>query len=117
VKQSQGSPEELGLTPSSGNTLHIENMTIKDGKITIGKVNPGIAITIYPDRVKLMPAISRGVTTPTPLEHLRQPIVGTNPVAVAEAGLRYYESMIREAAVTFGNKRVERTATTEVRGN
>jgi hypothetical protein len=73
-------PGGIGINPSSGNTLHIEHMTINRGKITFGGAKPGIAITVYPERVKLMPAISRGVTTPTPKEHLGQPFVGTNPV-------------------------------------
>src|SRR5262245_10998656 len=94
----------IGINPSSGNTLHIENMTINHGKITIGKANPGIAITIFPERAKLMPAVSRGVTTPIPEEHLGQTFVGTNPVEMAEAGLKYYEALIKDAAAKFGNK-------------
>jgi len=100
-------PGGIGINPSSGNTLHIEHMTINRGKITIGRAKPGIAITVYPERVKLMPATSRGVTTPIPEAHLGQPFDGTNPVEVAEAGLRYYEGMIKDASAKFGNKHVQ----------
>ncbi|TKS57850.1 MAG: hypothetical protein EWM72_03425 [Nitrospira sp.] len=92
----------IGINPSSGNSLHIEHMTINRGKITIRGAKPGIAVTVYLDRVKLMPAISRGVVTLPPEEHLGQPFYGTNPMEVAEAGLIYYERMIRDAMPRFG---------------
>jgi hypothetical protein len=94
-------PGGIGINASSGDSLYIEQMTIDRGKVTIKGAKPGIAVTVFPERAKLFPAVSRGVTTRPPEEHLGHPISSTNPVVVAEAGLAYYEGMVKDAMAKF----------------
>ena len=91
----------IGINASSGNSLYIEQMTIDRGKVTIKGAKPGIAVTVFPERAKMLPAVSRGVITRPPEEHLGHPFSSTNPVVVAEAGLAYYEGMVKDAMAKY----------------
>ena len=94
-------PGATGINASSGKSLYIERMTIDRGAVTIQGAKPGIAVTMIPGRAKLLPAVSRGVTTPIPATHLGNPVVGPDPISVAEAGLAYYEAMLDAAHLRF----------------
>ena len=97
-------PGSIGLNPAFGDVLIIESLTIRGGVMSVKSPHP-IAITIQPGRIKLLPATSRGVTSPPPSEHLGVPLERADPDYVLERGIDYYDRLLADAEKRFDESR------------
>lgn len=93
-------PGGIGINPAEGNSLYIEHMTINNGNILI-KSPQKIRVDFLPARTTLLPVINRGRTYPIPTLHLGNPVDPTNVIAIAEAGVQFYEGFLSQAEGFF----------------
>jgi hypothetical protein len=93
-------PGGIGINPASGNELYIEHMTINRGNIFI-KSNQPIKIDFIHEKLKLKSITNWGRMYKPPKTYLGNPIKGTEPIDVAEAGLNFYEDLIKKAEEYF----------------
>jgi len=97
-------PGSIGINPASGRSLHIDELTMVGGVMSI-KSPQAIKVTIQPSRATLLPATSRDVTYRPPAEHLGRPLERTDPVYVAERAIEYYEKLLADAEGRFAESR------------
>jgi hypothetical protein len=95
-RQSRG----IGINPATGNELHIEHLTIANGKISIKSKHP-LKISFIPEKIKLKSVTNRNGTYNPPKTHLGDPINSIEPISIAEAGLIFYEDLIKRAEEYF----------------
>ena len=84
-------PGGIGINAAEGNSLYIERMEINGGKISI-KSPQKIRVDFIPERTTLLPILNRGRTYPVPTEHLGKPVDPMNVIAIAEAGVKFYDA-------------------------
>lgn len=94
-------PGHLTINPETGSELHIERMTIVDGKITELKAKQPVSVTFEPNKFVLAPVVNRGVTYPVPTEHLGVKLPTEDPVAIASVGIVYYANVLRRIGSEF----------------
>jgi hypothetical protein len=75
-------------------------MRINNGNIFI-KSPQKIKIDFLPAKTRLLPVLNRGRTYPVPTIHLGNSIDPNNVIAIAEAGVQYYEHFLNQAEAYF----------------
>lgn len=90
----------IGINAAEGNSLYIERMEIKHGKIFIQSPQK-IRVDFFPAKTTLLPVTNRGRTYPVPTEHLGNPVDSMNVIAVAEAGVHFYAQFLSQAEEFF----------------
>ncbi|HEY8099639.1 MAG TPA: hypothetical protein VIF82_02705 [Burkholderiaceae bacterium] len=93
-------PGGIGINAAEGNSLYIEHMEIKNGKIFIQSPQK-IRIDFLPARTTLLPITNRGRTYPIPTSHLGNFVDPMNVIAVAELGVQFYECFLSQAEEFF----------------
>ena len=93
-------PGGLGINAAEGNRLHIERMEMINGTIRIQSPNK-LKITIDPGQFRLVPVVNRGITYPVPTSHLESKLTSTDPVSLAELGLKFYSEFLCAAEAEF----------------
>jgi hypothetical protein len=93
-------PGGIGINPAEENNLHIENMTINKGTISINS-SQKLRIDFIPAKTKLLPITNRGRQYPVPKSHMGNPIDPANVVEIARIGAVFYESFLNEAEKYF----------------
>jgi len=93
-------PGGIGISPASGNSLYIDKLEIKNGQMTIDSDQP-IKIDFIPGRVRLLPAVNRGRTYPTPTAHLDKDLDSDDPIKIAELGVEFYRNYFKKAEAYF----------------
>jgi hypothetical protein len=90
----------IGINPASGNSLHINKLSINNNRISIDSDQP-IKIDFIPGEVKLLPVVNRGRTYQVPSVHLDNSIMHVNPVNIAELGISFYRDYFTKAEKYF----------------
>ena len=93
-------PGGIGINPTEGNSLFLEEMTIQNGVISI-KSPQKLRVDFIPAKTKLIPITNRGRTYPAPTTHLGKPIDATDVIHVAEMGAEFYEKLLTDAESFF----------------
>lgn len=95
----------FGINPASpGGSLHLKSLTIDgSGNATIIAGSP-IKIDIIPSSIEVIPCFNRGVNYNPPDSHLGEDVKTKSPVAIAELGVKFYETYLLDAESLFSKK-------------
>ena len=77
-------------------------MTIKNGKISIKSKQP-VKVDFIPAKVNLKAVTNRSRVYHPPKLHLEKPLPGIEPIHIAEAGLLFYENLLKQVEEYFVN--------------
>jgi len=82
---------------------HVEGVTMRTmrGNQLFEVKGNNASVVFEPAHVRLLPARTRGKVYPPPERHLGKSIDSGDLVAIARAGLAFYESMLAQAAAYF----------------
>jgi hypothetical protein len=93
-------PGGIGINPAEGNSLYIEHMALNRGNIFI-KSPQKMKFEFHPAKTKLISILNRGRTYQVPNTHLGNAIDPNNVIAIAEAGIQFYEHFLSQAESYF----------------
>lgn len=88
------------INPTGG---FIKHMEIRGGEIVAYEGDPAV-IEERPPHPVAVPVKNHGEWFNPPTSHLEQPVTTHHPVALAELGLRFYETYISEVERQFGKR-------------
>lgn len=95
-------PAAWEITPvSPGEQLNIKSMRIVCGNIEHLDTDTPFKIAFFASRIGLLPAVNRGITYPVPGEHLGKAIIPYDLIGLAERGVLFYKSFLKEAEEKF----------------
>lgn len=101
VEHQQGN---IAIVPGEGGGGTIRNLRITDGLVT-AETTGSVKVVFNPSRIRLLPVTNRGVTYPVPTSHNGAPIDPENVIAVAKAGLAFYDKFLTDAEKFFVDKK------------
>lgn len=87
-------PGSRALGPLGGGPWHIDKLVLRGSAVVEYRGNAPMVVVDMPPRVSLLPVTDRGITYDVPAEHLGQPLPSAHPVAVAVAGLEFYQAFM-----------------------
>lgn len=85
---------QIGAGPTGSGT--IKSLSLDKGILNAEVTSGSISIRVSPDRVATLPVQQRGGECPAPKSHLGNAIDSDNVVALAKAGISYYEKFLNE---------------------
>jgi hypothetical protein len=95
-------PGGIGINLADPNEHYIEHIALsaKNGNITIKSKQP-LKVDFIPEKLKLNSVANRSGISNPPTTHLGNPIKSVEPIDIAEAGLDFYEDLIKKAEEHF----------------
>lgn len=90
----------IGINPAEGDYLHINELSIKNGIMTIDSDQP-LRVDFKPAKTKLAPVTNRGRVYNPPVTHLGEDLERTDPIDIAEIGVAFYEKYFKKAEEFF----------------
>jgi hypothetical protein len=93
-------PGSWGINPAFGNTLHINRLEIRNGRIAHYSGSP-IKIEVMPPQPIVVRVKNHGEWHDPPKIHLGKSVNTANPLFLARAGLDFYEGYIEAACKKF----------------
>ena len=96
----ESQPGSMTILPGSTGSGTIRNLRIESGVVS-AETTGTIKLEFKPDRIRLLPVTNRGVTYTVPTSHLGAAVDPDNVVAIAKAGVVYYEKLLHAADKFF----------------
>ena len=91
-------PGGIGIGPKIGNSLYVDHLEIRNGEMIIGpELAKNAKIEFIPASVHLSSVRDRGLDYQPPRNHLGTTLQETTPIVVAQAALKYLQTMLSEA--------------------